>query len=362
MSSTAATTVSSLERLVIRLEQDIRQRGLWAGDKYLTSSEAAEMLGVSPTTADRAMQLLSKRQMLVRRRNLGTFVGPHFEPAQRTMIRTVYLLVPPAALDNDSPLLQSFIYGIRSEVQDVNVQVSFLPRDDIRSYTQGLIQSAISAGKVAGFVPISCPGEVYRRLADSGIPTVMFGTPYINQMDVPSVDVDNRAAGRLLIEHLIGRNHRRIVLFTAMEGRPGDNYFYDGMSEALTASWLPHNSLIIRIAPKDPESIATELGHLMAMPDRPTAIVARSRGMAKAVAAAIERLAPPAAQQCELVAYQNDPAVGPDAMPFAHVQPKLSLNDIAAQIGRMLEQLGRGEPLDQTHVVLPVELCPQTAT
>ena len=51
----------------------------------MAASEAAEMLNVSTATAHRAMQVLARRKMLVRRRNRGTFVGPHFEIKQHSM-------------------------------------------------------------------------------------------------------------------------------------------------------------------------------------------------------------------------------------------------------------------------------------
>ena len=66
-------SISKLERLAVRLEQDIRQRGLYAGDRYLTAPEAANLLDVSAGMAHRAMRVLAQRQMLVRRRNCGTF-------------------------------------------------------------------------------------------------------------------------------------------------------------------------------------------------------------------------------------------------------------------------------------------------
>ena len=42
-----------------RLEQDIRSRGLRYGNRYLTVLEAGHLLGVSKTTADRAMRILT---------------------------------------------------------------------------------------------------------------------------------------------------------------------------------------------------------------------------------------------------------------------------------------------------------------
>ena len=158
------------------------------------------------------------------------------------MIRTVYVLMPSPAFDRDVFPLETFIYGIRSRIH-ANVLVSFLPRGDSETDIRDLLQTGPSTGIVAGFVPVSCPHDVYRQLADSGMPTVISGTPYVDQMDIASVDIDHREAGRLLAEYLADRGCRRMALITAMEGRPGDNDFYDGVSEALTAAGLPHNAL-----------------------------------------------------------------------------------------------------------------------
>jgi DNA-binding LacI/PurR family transcriptional regulator len=344
-----------LTGIIARLEQDIRQRGLWAGDRYLTAAEAAEMLNVSPTTAHRAMQTLVKQRMLVRHRKRGTFVGPHFDAARSTSIRTVYLLALQRDLGGDGIALEPLVLGIRSRMTNANVQISFLPRGDTLPYVRELMQSALAAGKVAGFIPISCPRDVYRRLADSGIPTVMFGTPYSDQGDIPSVEIDNQTTGRLLAEHLTECGHRRIALFSNAEGRPGDNCFYDGVSEALTQRDLPHNALIIRIVPTEPAAVAGEMSRLLAMPDKPTAVIARSLRMARTASIALDRLDLPAA--FEIVCEEQFASPQRDPPPFTYVRAQLSLDDVAATIGEMLERLGHEDILEEPHVLIPVELC-----
>lgn len=354
--STTNHSPSSLDQLATRLEQDIRQRGLWQGDRYLTAAEAAEMLSVSTATAHRAMQMLVERRMLVRRRNRGTFVGPHFEIKRSSTVRTVYAVMAAPGLDRDTVPLDLLIHGIRSRVNGSNVQVGFLPPGDPQTYIRDLLESARAAGNVAGFAPVSCPREVYRRLADSGIPTVIFGTPYIDQKDIASVDVDNRTAGYLLTKHLTDCGHRRMVVLGALEGQPGTNCFYDGVSEALTAANLPHNALIVRMVPLDPAAVAAQLRELLAMPDRPTALIARTPTMAKAISVAFDRLDIPFAERCQVV-YQNHPATERNVLPYTCVQPQIPFEGIIERLGDMLERLGRGEALEESRVVIPVELC-----
>jgi DNA-binding LacI/PurR family transcriptional regulator len=316
----------------------------------------AQMMGVSTATAHRAMQVLAKRRMLVRRRNRGTFIGPHFEVGRGTLVRTVHAIMEAPGLDRNEIPLDGLVRGIRSRLKDVNVQITFLPQGDPQAFVQELLGSAAAVGSVVGFLPVSCPREVYRRLFDSGVPTVVLGTPYIDQRDIPSIDVDNRTAGRLLAEFLIGGGHSRMVVLMATEGQPGTNCFFDGVSDALTKAELPHNALIVRHVPVEPAAVAAQLRELLAMPEPPTALIARTPQMVRAVSAAFDSLGIAPAKRCEIV-YQNHPATENGAPSFVCAQPAVSMNEIVARAAEMLDRIGRGESLDETRVVVPVELC-----
>lgn len=356
--------VSNVDRLAAYMERDIRHRRLAAGEKYMTAVEAGKMLGVSTASADRAMQVLCSREMLLRRRSLGTFVGPHFKMAQKTTTRTLYVIFPDEriAFVNDMLALNPFITGLRSRFHDANVQVSFPPANDPRSYVSQLLNSRGLMVNVAGFVPVTCPPDVYRRLADSGIPTVVFGTPYYDQQDIASVDVDDNSSGRLLAEYLTWAGHRRIALFTLFDGRPGDNHFHDGISDALTAASLPQNSLIPRMVHQDPSGVAGELNRVLTLADVPTALIVRSSAMANLAAMALEQLEVPPAQKFEIVcqAEWTEAAIQQEFFPFTHTRSLVSIEDMAGQIVYMLEELAEGKQasdLEDTHVVFPVELC-----
>ncbi len=314
------------------------------------------MLSVSSATAHRAMQVLVERRMLVRRRSHGTFVGPHFDTRPNTRVRTVYGIMSAPGLDHDTVPLDAFVLGIRAQMADANVQIGFLPDRDVRAYVRELLGAAVLAGNVAGFVPVSCPRDVYRELADSGLPTVVLGTPYVDQKDIPSVDVDNYAAGLLLTKHLIDRGHRRMAVLSALEGQPGSNLFYDGVSDALTAAQLPHNALVVRVVPLELAAVAAQLGELMAMSDGPTALIARTPTMAKVLPGAYDRIGVPADRRCEIV-YQNHPSVEANRLPFTCAEPRLAFRQIVGRIGEMLECLGNTGTLEEPRVVIPVDLC-----
>ncbi|GAF74815.1 unnamed protein product, partial [marine sediment metagenome] len=222
-------------------------------------------------------------------------------------------------------------------------------------YVRELVRSANAAGEVAGMVALSCPREVYRFLAHAGLPVVVFGSLYADQLDIASVDVDNYETGRLLTEHLLRSGHRRMALLCKSQGRPGDNEFFDGVSEVLTAAGLPHNSLIVRIVPPDEQAFAAQLRLLAEMPDRPTALIVRSGLFVRAAESAVSSLGLSAAERMEIV-YQDHPPAKGKPLPYTCVRPKLHFHEITALIGKMLQRLSQGEPLEQQRVVVPVEL------
>jgi LacI family transcriptional regulator len=218
-------------------------------------------------------------------------------------------------------------------------------------YLRELIELAGNAGEVAGFVPISCPREVYRILADTHLPMVIHGTAYLDQENIPSIDVDNREAGRLLTEYLVGRGHRRMALLCAADQLPGDNLFFDGTSEGLTAARLPHNALIVRSIPRHPETFAVEIERLLETDDPPTALIARTPALGLAALRAVERLR----ARIDVVCYAHRP-MPETTFPYAQVVPQVPFVETIAELTQMLDVQARGSSLETKRVVIPVEL------
>src|SRR5690606_6010444 len=82
----------TVESLAQRLEEDIRRRRLNPRDRYFTAAEAGEKLGVRVASANRAMQVLAERKVLVRRRSRGTFIGTLAHGDRPEPVKTLYIL------------------------------------------------------------------------------------------------------------------------------------------------------------------------------------------------------------------------------------------------------------------------------
>ena len=156
--------MSPVERLATRLESDMRRRGLVLGDQYLTAAEAGHKFGVSLTTANRAMQVLANRDVLVRQRSRGSFVGPAVEGSGGVEHKTLHVLMfdtrrrPPRLSYND------LLDGVSERVSVASLKFTRVPEEGCVQFVKKTIEHDIQSGVLFGVVAIGFPREVYRYL------------------------------------------------------------------------------------------------------------------------------------------------------------------------------------------------------
>jgi DNA-binding LacI/PurR family transcriptional regulator len=352
---TNAIRRSSVHQLVERLEQDIRCRGLREGDRYFSTVEVGKMLGVSPATAHRALKVLTDSQSLVRRPNSGTFVGPRAGSKPRVAIRTVYLLIDAAAYADHCYRFDLMAKGIREEMNDVNIQLCYLPERDATQYVTELLTTANSVGEVAGVVPMSCGREVYRVMAYSGLPTVVMGSLYLGDPTLASIDMDNHEAGNLLVHHLHSRGHRRIAMLPPPELRPGDNARFAGVSDAMTALHMPHNTLLVHSVPHDDVALPAITESLLSATERPTGFIVWSSSAAETVAATILQMGLRIPDDIEIVYF--DHAMETHERPaFTCIRPQARFETFGSTAAKILKRLSDRDPLAKERIVMSVEL------
>lgn len=343
--------------LAERLMNDIRYRGLSVGDRYLTTDEVSRSLGVGKAAAGKAMRSLAERGILVSRQRSGTFIGPGIGIHRQSKVQTIHVLLPEENLAATHWSYQPFIAGIRRAIPGINVQFTFVPETDSVPYVRELIDGARAAGQFAGVVAVTCPLQVYRYLAETGVPAVVYGSLDSPELNLASVDEDAHESGRLLAQYLIERGHCRLALLTATGGRPGDNAFFDGISEALTAAGLPHNALMQRLTRGDLDALQVAASELFRQPNRPTAVITRGILQADAVASAAAQSGLTVPDQLEIVFDHEDQTTPQiDMAAYPRVLPKLSFVEIAATIGNVLKEMSSNVAKPAPHIIVPVEL------
>jgi DNA-binding LacI/PurR family transcriptional regulator len=142
--------------------------------------------------------------------------------------------------------------------------------------------------RVEGMIFISCEmtnlsgdHDHYERLLGEGA-RLVFVNGALNSLDVPSVGVDERAAGEVATQHLIELGHRRIGFVAGPEHYLPTQLKEAGRRAALTAAdiepdgLVAHNDFSVRGGRR-------ALAALLEKPDPPTAVICSSDVMAVGV-------------------------------------------------------------------------------
>src|SRR3954471_1696770 len=204
--------VPRILELADKIAEDIRNKNLKPGDPYQGTTEAAEMLGVSTTAANRAMQVLVKRRVIERRQRKGTFVAVPSGTIPSSPLRRVHLVVHENYLRTEGLLSDGVIVGMHDELPATQVQFNFVPSDNDAAQITELISEAMRSGKTEGFVLVRSSLVAQRLIAASGLPTVVHGSLHWSAPHMPWIDRDHRSGGALMTNHLVQRGYRKIAV------------------------------------------------------------------------------------------------------------------------------------------------------
>ena len=195
--------------------------------------------------------------------------------------------------------------------------------------------------------------QALMTLEQDGFPTVLMGD--LPNTNFCSVDVDNRAAAKLAVAHLLKLGHRRIacitnasLVYTAAVER------LEGYRDALVAAGIPYDPGLVRHGDFGPESGRRQMNALLKLKNPPTAAFIASDVVAIGAMSAI---------RARGLAIPDDIAVvGFDDVPFArYVDPPLtSIHLPAVELARkateiLLHLIRREEPQIR-NVVLDTQL------
>lgn len=333
---------NSVEVVARRVEADIRSRGFVAGDRYLTGEELGRMFNVSSITANRAMQLLAERGLLVRQRKAGTFIGEGLELPSNPPRKRVHIVMTSGIWSDDqASAVQYFnqlLCGVLEKLPGSSVQMDVLGPQEINAFIRRIIDSAVTNGDVSGVVLLRSSPEVQRQLVEAGIPTVVFGSVFPGVKGLACVDVDQRQVGRLTAEYLIRAKHSRVMTLMFSQWFPGDNAFISGMMGTLQAM-APDVEIDLQSVPVDEDVCRGVVETAMAGQDRPTAVIARSPWLARIVADVLQSLGFSIPGDVELImGNHHEVEIGGRRLPGA--VPAESMVECGRKLGILIKEIG----------------------
>jgi DNA-binding LacI/PurR family transcriptional regulator/DNA-binding transcriptional regulator YhcF (GntR family) len=351
-------TLSQAPRIVDladRILDDIRRKKLRPGEPYLSTADIARLLRVSGTAANRALQLLAQRQVLERRQRRGTFIAAPPTAGNGASLRRVHLVVHQDYLRTEGLLADGVVLGIQGELPGAEIQFNFLPDSNQADYVQRLVEDALRAPRLAGFVLVRSSMFTQRLLAASGLPTVVNGTLQPSIEGLAFVDRDHRQIGRLMAEYMLQRKCRRVALLLREHVGAGDHILLDTLSKEMARRDLTTDDLVVRCLPADEEAAQAAVAALIGAGATSLGLVCRSQPLARGAASAVAKL-PRAVRRrfpiglCDMYRPDGSKSI------FPCIVPLLGPEEFGREIGRLLAQQARGDVTQAMQRVVPVKL------
>ncbi len=354
------TVLSKTPRIVDlagRIEDDIRARGLRAGDAYLPTAEVAHMLGVGTVAANRALQLLAKRRVISRRQGRPAAVAEGIMTEQKSSLGAVHFLVHQEYLKKEGLLADGLIVGLQGVLPGADVQMNFLRPGAEGEVVERVIAGALRSGQPEGFVLVRAPLGVQRAVQASGLPAVVHGMLYPSVQGVPWIDRDHRQAARLLVEYFLARGHRRILYLARERMLPGDYPFEDSLADRLGEAGLPSGALIARRLPPDQNVVEAEVRALLEQAQGVyPAILGQTELLAEAAGAAVESLGFTAGDDVAVAVSTVYRPGGDGPVRYPYIRNNVSPEKIGDHLGQMLLRQLRGQHWKPDHEIVPVSL------
>ena len=221
--------------------------------------------------------------------------------------------------------------------------------------TDSTYQQLIQSKRIDGLI-ISGPrteNTALRSLVEEGFPLVLMGQ--LPDPDFCYVDVDNRAAARLAVEHLVNLGHTRLGCLTnANPSYTAATQRLQGFCDALEAHGIHRRDEWVRYGDFTPDSGYEQMSLLLAGPARPDAVFVASDVVAFGAMAAVRERGLHIPQDMAIVGFDDVPLARYATPPLTTAH--LPAADLGRQAGEMLIQLIQGERPAARHLLLDTSL------
>lgn len=356
----AVVKIPRIIELARQLEADIHTRGLSPGDPYLNAAEAARMLEVSTSTANRALQVLGQRKIVERGQRRGTFVSDVSEEASLSTIRRVQVVYFEYTGERGMEISDDMLIGLQKELPYALIQFNFVPATDDRRHFEHLLDEAIESNQPVGVVLIRAPFYAQRKLAgamrESEISGVVHGNSYPST-DIPWVNADFVAMADQLVARWQKGGFKRITYIGPERGLlPGDMLLLDRLRAGLAEQKAGIDALRWVSSPPDEAVMSALLADELKAAASETLFYCVLEAQAKALAGV---LGPDRASQSLIYQFMAQGESQPSYSTF-----KLEIGDDSTGeiIGRVLADQARGEIIAPDSRIGAIQPCLELAS
>ncbi|NWK54764.1 substrate-binding domain-containing protein [Verrucomicrobiaceae bacterium N1E253] len=248
-------------------------KGEW--EEFLPSERVlSSQLQISRVTLRKALDSLTHEGLIAAAERSKRRAILAKKSGAESVSRVVFLTQKPA---HESPAQVLSQYAqLCHYLSKVGLEVQ-LESSDIFQYnqvSQDVLTRLVESHDRAHWVLHQCPEFVQLWFFEQGISATVFGSAFPG-INLPSVDVDFRSAGRHATGYLLARGHRRLAMVRFRSTLAGDDLAYQGMVDALMSpsSILPRPSPVVMSHNYDVARLTRELDRLFSLPDPPTGLV-----------------------------------------------------------------------------------------
>ncbi len=342
--------------LANRIENDIKSRSFSEGDPYDTTAETARRFGVSTSSANRALQLLTKKGLIVRKQRSGASIGCLTAPTDGTLaLDSIYIVLSARAAQTEGILSFDFLQGIQEELPGITLQQRFFPQTDHLDFINQLIAETLKEAKRPGFVLIRSSAEVQRALSLSGLPTVISGGIYPSITGVCSIDRDHTAIGKSLAESAIHADCQKHVILMRSDFGPGDRTYVRSLLDRLGEAGVALSDIAMELLPPDEKVIRAIISdHLKAGKGQKLSFLCKNSYLAEQVMREMGSRDPHKVFMADCYVTEG----ADTSAPFP--TPTWGQGRIGTEIARLLVQQNEKPMTDRnvTELVIPIEPIP----
>ncbi|MEA1950632.1 MAG: substrate-binding domain-containing protein [Planctomycetota bacterium] len=336
-----------------QIEADIRARNLKEGDRYYNTVEAAKMLGVDTGTVNRALQLLAKKNVIMRSQRKGTFIAAGPTAEDRPVLQQVHLMVGDSYPRMEGWFNHDVMLALQGELPGVRMQLHSVPSEDETDYIQKVTREALKSPFPEGFVLVRASLTMQRMMAASGLPVALFGHPYASLPELPFVDRDQKQIGRLLAQHVLEQGHRRIAIFMRQRVLRGDHLLMEGAREVAGEAELRADGFSIHCLHQDAVEIKDSVLSVIQDQKNLPGIIVRSPTMAEVILKTIRAAGMKPQKEVSVVVSDYFGSAQP---PFPHICTQNGTDDQATRLGRLIWRVACGKTIDPHGHLVPVRL------
>lgn len=330
--------------------------------KPATIRQVAEMAGVSIATVSRVLagaDVVSD-ELAERVQNAARLLDYHPNHIARSFRTQKTRLVALVVSDIENPFFTSIVRGIEKNLRAAGYSLLLTNSDEDEQIEWEHLQNLRAEG-VAGVIiaPTSRDFAKYEGLIESGMALVAIDRVPSN-LKIDRVTVNNIDGSRYAVQHLIAQGHQKIG-FIAGPQRISTAFEREiGYEQEMRAAGLTIQPEWIQPGDYRRESGFTAMQNILAMTDRPTAVISANNLMTLGALQAIYECGVRIPDQMALVGFDDmvwASSLNPPLTAIA--QPALELGNVAAQL--LLERL-KYPDRPFRHVMLDTELVVRTSS